>query len=835
MPSGGEKETGGCRGAEAKLACQVEISPGVRAYGAGMMRFPGWLVLSLAGVVGCPAAELKVAEGFKVEKLRDFAKEEGSWVTITVDDKGRLIGGDQYGGIYRVDPAAGMKVEKLPIPLAGAHGLLWHAGVLYVTINESVGHREGVYRVTDADGDGEVETVTQIQAMQGRGEHGPHALVPSPDGKWIYFVAGNHTNVPDISRGAVPPSWGEDQLLPRMPDARGHAVNRMAPGGWIARFRPDGTAWELVSVGYRNAYDIAFNDQGELFTYDADMEWDFGMPWYRPTRICQAVPGSEFGWRNGSGKWPDYYEDSMPAVLDIGPGSPTGLISGRGAKFPERYQRALYAFDWTFGTIYAIHLQKRGAAYVAEKEEMVAGRGMPLTDAVVGADGAMYFLTGGRRTGSALWRLSYAGSEAVAPVAYAAAMPAAMTVEEAGKALGSDDRVIRQQARAVLEVAGVKELPGGSPWADIGSAIIEARTGRHKEAFARLGKIDWEALDAPQKLGWLRAAGLGFIRAGKAEEGPRAMVLGKVDAAFPATDDRLNRELCRILSYLRAPGVVGRTLALMDAAGPEPAPDWAVLASRNPHYGKAIQQMMANQPSSQVIHYLLCLRVVEGPWQEQERARYFDWVTRLKDKRGGASYGGFLDRIRDDALAGATIEEMGRIGELPPPRDPFANLPPVQGPGRSWTVEEIVAVAGKGKADLENGRRMFEACLCAACHSVGGEGGAAGPELTTLAGRFSMRDLAVSLVEPSAEVSDQYAFEIFTKEDGSQVVGKQVDEKDEKMIIAINPFDFSQRTEVVRSEMKDRRKSPASPMPGGLVNRLNEKELRDLLGYLMER
>jgi putative heme-binding domain-containing protein len=313
------------------------------------------------------------------------------------------------------------------------------------------------------------------------------------------------------------------------------------------------------------------------------------------------------------------------------------------------------------------------------------------------------------------------------------------------------------------------------------------------------------------------------------------MVLGKVDAAFPATDDRLNRELCRILSYLRAPGVVGRTLALMDAAGPEPAPDWAVLASRNPHYGKAIEQMMANQPSSQVINYLLCLRVVEGPWQEQERARYFDWVTRLKDKRGGASYGGFLDRIRDDALAGATIEEMGRIGELPPPRDPFANLPPVQGPGRSWTVEEIVAVAGKGKADLENGRRMFEACLCAACHSVGGEGGAAGPELTTLAGRFSMRDLAVSLVEPSAEVSDQYGFEIFTKEDGSQVVGKQVDEKDEKMIIAINPFDFSQRTEVVRSEMKDRRKSPASPMPGGLVNRLNEKELRDLLGYLMER
>ena len=38
----------------------------------------------------------------------------------------------------------------------------------------------------------------------------------------------------------------------------------------------------MVSIGYRNAYDIAFNADGELFTYDSDMEWDMGTPWYRP-------------------------------------------------------------------------------------------------------------------------------------------------------------------------------------------------------------------------------------------------------------------------------------------------------------------------------------------------------------------------------------------------------------------------------------------------------------------------------------------------------------------------------------------------------------------------
>ena len=54
----------------------------------------------------------------------------------------------------------------------------------------------------------------------------------------------------------------------------------------------------------RNPFDIAFNHDGELFTYDADMEWDIGEPWYRPTRVNHIISGAEFGFRNGSAKWP---------------------------------------------------------------------------------------------------------------------------------------------------------------------------------------------------------------------------------------------------------------------------------------------------------------------------------------------------------------------------------------------------------------------------------------------------------------------------------------------------------------------------------------------------
>ena len=86
--------------------------------------------------------------------------------------------------------------------------------------------------------------------------------------------------------------------------------------------------------GFRNAYDLAFNRDGELFTFDSDMEWDIGLPWYRPTRVNHLIPGAEFGWRSGWSTWPDYFVDSLPATIDIGRGSPTGVEFYDHTRFP---------------------------------------------------------------------------------------------------------------------------------------------------------------------------------------------------------------------------------------------------------------------------------------------------------------------------------------------------------------------------------------------------------------------------------------------------------------------------------------------------------------------
>ncbi len=348
----------------------------------------------------------RLQPGFQIERLFEVPKDtHGSWVSLAFDGAGRLLACDQDKlGLSRIIvPPIGSqeatRVEKLDIPITAAQGMLYAFDSLYVSINGGPG--SGLYRAFDTDNDGDLDDIQKLTAFRGGGEHGPHTIRLSPDGESLFVVCGNHTDPPDpLTASHLLPNWGEDLLLPRQWDARGHARGRLAPGGWIAKTDPEGKTWEMVSSGYRNTYDFAFNADGEMFAYDADMEWDLGMPWYRPTRLLHAVSGSDFGWRSGTGKWPDYYVDSLPPVIDIGPGSPTGVTFGTGTRFPAKYQRALYLLDWTFGTMYAVHLQPHGASYGGEKEEFVSRVALPLTDAVVGPDGALYFAVGGRGTQS---------------------------------------------------------------------------------------------------------------------------------------------------------------------------------------------------------------------------------------------------------------------------------------------------------------------------------------------------------------------------------------------------------------------------------------------------
>ena len=319
-----------------------------------------------------------------------------------------------------------VKREFIARPLSDAQGLTWANGALYVVVNKySTKFESGLYRVRDTKGNDQFEDIELLKKIPGGGEHGPHAVEAGPDGK-LYVMAGNHTKlVEGVSPNSPHKNYAEDFVLPRQWDGNGHAAGILAPGGHIYRTDLDGKNWELLLAGFRNSYDFSINADGEIFTFDSDMEWEWGMQWYRPTRVYHCTSGADFGWRSGSGKWPAYYADGNPPTLDVGVGCPTGTKFGYGTKFPAKYQRAYYILDWTFGRILAVHLTPNGASYDATMENFIAPKGLvtlgapkpPLnvTDIEVANDGALYFTVGGRGVQSGLYRVTYSGKESTRP------------------------------------------------------------------------------------------------------------------------------------------------------------------------------------------------------------------------------------------------------------------------------------------------------------------------------------------------------------------------------------------------------------------------------------
>lgn len=801
--------------------------------------------LSAAGLGVTPPEQFSTLDGFEVELVYEVPSEQqGSWVSVTVDPEGRLIACDQYGGLYRIDvsdPQA--KVEKLEIDFVGAQGLLCAFGSLYANVNAR-GEDCGVWRLTDTDGDDQYDKKEYILPLNGGSEHGPHAMILTPDGKRILMCAGNNTNLPeDLGRSRVPQNWGEDHLLGRMPDARGHNAGRMAPGGFILSMDPDGSNTELIATGFRNHYDLALNRQGELFTYDADMEWDVGTPWYRPTRVNHVISGAEFGWRNGTGKWPAYYPDSFGAAVDIGPGSPTGISFGYGAKFPKKYQDALFIADWSYGNIYAVHLEPDGSTYAGTYETFATAAPLPVTDLVVHpTQGSLYFTIGGRRTQSGLYRIRYTGTSGSPESEEQAQEKRAKgddgktqqlrdlrhrieanhvgqpkgAVELALKHLGHHDRAIRFASRIALEHQPVgrwrdQVLGMENPTARILGVVALARNGQpadRSDAVAALTDLAWQDLSGRDRTNLMRAYELVAIRLGAPSEDETDAILAQIGDRFPTGVTSIDRELAQLLIYFKAPEAVA----------------------------KVVQQLKAAPSQEDQIHYAMTLRGVDEGWTPELRREYFSWFNDIQSARGGASFGGFIENIKKAALEQVPPKAQKRLAEvINPPKKP-SDAPETEQREfvKQWKVEELVgAVSDPNREfDFQQGKDMFAAAQCYKCHRMGLQGGILGPDLTGAGGRFNAKDLLESIIEPNEEISDQYGATQFLTEDGRVVVGRVVNMNGNQLRVMTNMLDPSSLESVPRDAILETAPAKNSMMPSGLLDTLSEDQIADLIAYL---
>ena len=808
-----------------------------------------------------PVSNIKVATGFKVELLYSVpSKDQGSWVNLCVDNKGRIIVSDQFGGLYRMQPpSAGSpldpeSIETVPAPIRAVNGMVWAFDALYVGVNDYEQKiSSGLYRLTDSTGDDQLDKVELLREVKSRGDHGVHAVVPTPDGKSLFLITGNNSEPPVIeSTSPVTQVWGEDHLLPSMPDGRGHNRGRLAPGGIVYKVSPDGKQFEAYASGFRNIFGGAVNRDGELFTYDADMEYDFNTPWYRPTRICLVTSGAEFGWRNGAGKRPVFYPDNLPGVLDIGPGSPTGMTFGYGARFPAKYQNALYALDWSWGKLYAVHLKADGSGYTATKEEFVTGAPLPITDAMIHpGDGAMYFTIGGRRVQSGLYRVTYVGEE---PTIQVSAKPTVTSAREtrhmleafhgepnpraldaAWPLLDDQDRFIRWAARMAVEHQPTDQwadraLGDPNPNTQVEALLAlcrmtgicpQHRTAQSPPVNESMGRklinalldVNTAKLKPAQQLTLVRTLQITLVRFGRPDEVIVAKLNQKLDPMFPADTFEENWLLCETLAWLESPTVAAKTLALIENAATQ----------------------------EEQLQYARSLRMLRTGWTNELRTQYFNWFLKADSYRGGASFDIFLKFIRDDAVASLDADSKISLATLlatkPVRKSVIDNLGAIF-EGRDthdWSLDTLSAAANSHlKArDYKNGKRMFAAAACYACHRFNNQGGITGPDLTSAGRRYSPHDLLDQIINPSKVINDQFSAVVVITDAGVIHTGVVVNLNGDSLILNTDLTNPNQQVRLNRNEIDEINISKVSPMPKGLLAKMTRDEILDLVAYVI--
>ncbi len=695
-----------------------------------------------------PKSRFTVPDGFQVKLAVKNPGNLGpfSLVNMCFDARGRLLVSQEGGPtLLCTDPDRDgvlQTVRPYCEQVKNSQGMCWIDDALYLVGNGPKG--TGLYRCRDTKNADKIDDVTLLHAFQGGiGEHGPHAVIHGPD-NFLYLVIGNHAHArvdgkqckladnsplkrwptglmgPDQTR----PHTTEDVLLPRQNDANGHAANILAPGGTIWRCDKNGQNFALVSAGYRNQFDAAFNSAGELFTFDSDMEWDIGLPWYRPVRMCFCPPGSDFVWRTGSANTPDYYVDSLPSAADTGRGSPVGVECYEHYAFPEKYRGSFFMCDWSLGIIYAAHPKRDGAGYKLDVDKFCTGKPLNVTDCAVAPDGSLVFTMGGRGTQGGVYRVGYTGKGTSGTYpqplsSWGRAMIA--KAEKEGKVTGrfvpvpphAEHRayeVYRLGLRAEQENDGVKK--------DLAKqAILSAVTDednlvkrRACEALIRAGfepPVDaiWPLLADNDR--YLRTAARLVLqridpkmwadRIGKETNDRVAweavIALCKIDQAGPYAEaifQRLGKaqpkDAPALLDWART-----CQLALIHAPAKSPA-ELAAIAKRCaalfPHPNKFVSRELAillthfrrekiigepvheellkalqaaNGDREQQIHYFYCLRLLHDGWTAEQKNALLGWFESTAPWSGGNSFRGFLDNIFKDLGPAFTAEDRASV------------------------------------------------------------------------------------------------------------------------------------------------------------------------------
>ncbi|HXJ59306.1 MAG TPA: HEAT repeat domain-containing protein [Verrucomicrobiae bacterium] len=354
--------------------------------------------------------QFELPPGFRIYRAAGPELSGGSYA-LTVDGEGRLLVGDGTA-VRRLTDRDGdgvfdrFEVIATGLGVRGPQGLLVYGDDLYAVGGDGLQHFSG-YR-----SGGLLQHRGRLgNRLRTGGDHDAHSLLRGHDG-WIHLMAGNGsglTNRQHITEASSPALFEREAS--------------------IFRISRDGTRWECLASGGRNPPNLGLNETGDWFSFDSDMEWHVGLPWYRPVRLNHWVLGGDQGWQE-VGAYPPYFIDNLPGILEVGRGSPDWGVFYEHTQLPESYRDAFLVCDYrwkresddryaTTGRLVAFFLHRQGSSWAATMQTLARPRpgardpqGRPiqfaLVDIAVAADGSL--LLSDHNQG--IWRICYAPNTA---------------------------------------------------------------------------------------------------------------------------------------------------------------------------------------------------------------------------------------------------------------------------------------------------------------------------------------------------------------------------------------------------------------------------------------
>jgi putative heme-binding domain-containing protein len=157
-------------------------------------------------------------------------------------------------------------------------------------------------------------------------------------------------------------------------------------------------------------------------------------------------------------------------------------------------------------------------------------------------------------------------------------------------------------------------------------------------------------------------------------------------------------------------------------------------------------------------------------------------------------------------------------------------------PRTAWTLADLEPrVQALTSPSFENGRRMFQVANCIGCHRLDGQGVQFGADLTKLDPKYTSSEILRALVEPSHEINKDYQTYKFEMIDGKSFSGIIVSETETELKIVENPLVKVEPLTLNKEDVDAQTQSTKSLMPEGLLDRLSEHEVMDLVAFVLAR